>query len=654
MLAGVATRAGVVVVAALATIITLMIAAPVLRAPSTRIFGREIAGRHHDPYTAMEQFARPITLGGVRTQPVTDIAGALLARASGPVAAYNWLVLLSLPLAAIAAYQLARYLGLPHAGATFAALAFAFSPFHLAHAAYHPHIAQVQWLPWYLLALWRCVDRPSTGAVAWLGAATLAVTLSNFYGGLIAATITPVAVFAYWLATRSQYPRPQRRLAITLGSVIAMSLAGLVYVAIAARSLLSDRATLSFPLSDVFLHAARWSSYVTPPVEHPWLGAAALRHWTKAGVTLGLVEHQVYIGFGVMVLAVVALAARATPPPARRAMFAALLAVAATAFVCSLSPEWNAGSFTIPRPSGLLHAIAPMFRSVARFGVVVQLMLALLAGWGVSALLRSGRWRGRVAAALLVALVAIEYVVSPAALSRDVLPTAAHRWLMNQPGNVRALDCTPVSEASAAVPWLTNDRIALVGGRFDDCSEPPADLAQKLAAAGFTHLLIADDTADARVFAAGWVAEGFGPATRIDDVQIFAVMPTRAAIYTEAISGISPREYGRDRSWRWMVTDARWTVVNAATTPRVTTLDVELTAFHHARQLDVHLDGRPVTTITVGVTPAPHSIGPLALTPGAHLLTFHPVDPSQPASSLAPTTDTRPVSVAIGAWHWRD
>ena len=88
------------------------------------------------------------------------------------MAAYNWLVLLSFPLSAAAAYLLARHLLLSPAGATVAALAYAFSPFHLAHAAYHPHIAQTQWMPLYLLALWRCLDHASPAAVGFLGAAT--------------------------------------------------------------------------------------------------------------------------------------------------------------------------------------------------------------------------------------------------------------------------------------------------------------------------------------------------------------------------------------------------------------------------------------------------------------------------------------------------
>ena len=125
-------------VSALAAIVTVVMAAPVLRSPSERLFGRDSVGRHHDPFTVMGQLAQPVSLGAY-SQPATDIPGRLLARLSGPVAGYNWLVLLTFPLSAATAYLLARYLGLSRWGATVAALAYAFSPFHVAHAAYHPY-----------------------------------------------------------------------------------------------------------------------------------------------------------------------------------------------------------------------------------------------------------------------------------------------------------------------------------------------------------------------------------------------------------------------------------------------------------------------------------------------------------------------------------
>src|SRR5688500_10188455 len=118
-------------IAALASIVTVAMAAFVIRAPSERVFGMEIVGRHHDPFTVMEQFEQPVSIG-MYSQPVTDLTGASLARISGTVAAYNWLVLLSFPLSTVAAYLLARHLALSQAGAAVAAIAYAFSPFHIA------------------------------------------------------------------------------------------------------------------------------------------------------------------------------------------------------------------------------------------------------------------------------------------------------------------------------------------------------------------------------------------------------------------------------------------------------------------------------------------------------------------------------------------
>jgi hypothetical protein len=262
--------AEVVAVSALASIVTVVIALPVLRAPSERVFGMEIVGRHHDPFTVMEQFGRPISLA-VYSQPVTDIAGALLTRISGAVAAYNWLVLLSFPLSAAAAYLLARYLALSPAGATVAAMAYAFSPFHVAHAAYHPHVAQTQWVPLYLLALWRCLDDASPAAVGFLVAATVAVTLSNFYGGLIAAVITPVAVAAYWLVkcradAEGKTQKARGQLAITVGSLALIGASGMAYASYAARAVVVNRAAFAFPRADLFRYSAKWWSYLVPPV----------------------------------------------------------------------------------------------------------------------------------------------------------------------------------------------------------------------------------------------------------------------------------------------------------------------------------------------------------------------------------------------------
>jgi hypothetical protein len=647
-------------VSAFAAIVTIAIAAPVVRAPSERVFGMEIVGRHHDPFTVMAQLDRPITFG-VYSQPVTDIGGALLARLSGGVAAYNWIVLLSFPLSAAAAYLLGRHLALSPAGATLGAMAYAFSPFHLAHAAYHPHVAQTQWMPLYLLALWRCLDGASPAAVGALGAATVGVTLSSFYGGLIAAVITPVAAAAYWVVTQRSTTGSIRRLGITVGSLVFFATCGLAYASYAAGAVVADRTAFAFPRGDLFRYSAKWWSYLVPPVDHPLLGAAAHRVWTAVGVREGLLEQQVSLGWGIIALGLIAVfrrLVRESPgddvrQPASVANVSVLVIIAVAALVCSLSPERTIGAFTFVRPSALLYNVVPMFRSYARFGVVVQLMAALLAGIGMDCLRGARTRRAQVVCLAFVALAAGEYAVAPSALWRDVLPTTAHRWVTQQPGRVRVLDCMPLDRESESVLWLTDYRVTLLGGWISDCEEP--NLSRKLAATGYTHLLVRRGTADGQWFANHPSPDGFRVAANFPDAQVFEITARPPEMFTGAMTGFFRREHDAEWTWRWMGRDAAWTIVNTRAQPIVATLGLELSGFHRTRRMEVLLDGRPVENLQpFSVEPARriYQIGPLPVTPGGHELVFHPVEPPTVGGDVIDNGDQRPLSFALGAWQW--
>ena len=176
---------------------TLLMAAPVVLAPSERLFGTgDILGRedpNRDALIVIEQFRG----GRVPTpylQPLTDLPGRALARLVGPVVAYNVLVLATFPLSAAAAYLLARRVVGSHLAAMVAGLAYAFLPFHVTQAAGHPHVAQTQWL--------RCISWPC-GAVSTVRICALrpALRLGRAVApqltGFIAAVLSPVALVAY-------------------------------------------------------------------------------------------------------------------------------------------------------------------------------------------------------------------------------------------------------------------------------------------------------------------------------------------------------------------------------------------------------------------------------------------------------------------------
>lgn len=635
----------------LSMVLTVVMAGPVLWAPSQRIFGAEIVGRHHDPFTVMEQFGRPLARS-LDLQPLTDLPGALVTRLVGPVAAYNAIVLLTFPLSALTAFLLARYLGLPRPASALAALAFAFSPFHLAQSAYHPHIAQTQWIPLFFLALWRCLDRADVEAVAILALAVAGVTLSNLYGGLIAAVLTPIAVAAQWLTRGQRDPSAFRRLAITAAALAVIAAAGVSYASRAAHAPGVPRTGVTFARADLFQFSAKWWSYLVPPLANPLVGRFAGRLWTTAGVPQAAVlEQQVSLGWSVAALAVVAIIARARKSSLHAgAAVPVLAAVGVAALVCSLSPERIIGPITFTRPSAWLYPLVPMFRAYARFGVVVQLMAALLAAIGADWLWRAGTRQARVICVALLSLAALEYTVSPAALWRDVLPTRAHRWIAGQPGALRVLDCAPLTADSQSVRWLSGSRIVLLTEAFDDCAQP--NLGAQMAANRFTHLLVRRRTAEGRWFAEHGRTPGLELAARFPDGEVLTVTAGVPDVYTAAMTGFYAREHDASSSWRWMASEGTWTLVNSRDWPAAGWLDVEMTAFARERSIVVMLDGRTVQTVRVTGARTINRIGPLSLTTGEHTLALRPQQPADRADAFGPSTDRRLLSVAIGRWHW--
>jgi hypothetical protein len=112
------------------------------------------------------------------------------------------------------------------------------------------------------------------------------------------------------------------------------------------------------------------------------------------------------------------------------------------------------------------------------------------------------------------------------------------------------------------------------------------------------------------------------------------------------------REYDDTWTWRWMGPEASWTIVNTSAASIVATVDIDITAFHAARGLMLLVDGVEVQTLTVGGLRRMTRMGPFHLLPGDHTLVFRPCDPPTVADDLMHNGDRRPLSFALGEWHW--
>jgi hypothetical protein len=621
---------------AVALAATLAMAAPVLLAPRERLFGSRDtlvpSDPNRDPLVVIEQL-RTGSVPSPYLQPVTDLPGRALARIVGPVAAYNVLVLATFPLAAAAAYLLARSVLGSHLAALVAGLAYAFLPFHVAQAAHHPHVAQTQWLPLYFLALWRCLDRPDLRRASLLTVATAAVALSNFYGGFIAAVSTPAALVA-WVVVAPRRPVAPvlRRLALTSATLAAA--AGTGFLLAWAGGVGGHVDAYRFPRSDLFLHGARWWSYLLPPVDHPLTGPLSNAVWAGRSEPLALLEQQVGLGWSLLILAAVPLWSAMRGDRSSLAVRSApvLAAVAVIAFACSLSPERTVGGWRLVRPAALLYVVAPMFRAYARFGVVVGLMIALLAGAGAARLWRLPGPGGRRAALLLLGLAAVEGAPFPPWRWRDVLPTRAHRSLATHTGPLRVLDCVPASGISDALaaPLLGHEVAFLGASAFDDCGEPA--LAEKLNALGFTHAVVRGDGAG---FEDGQITEAAaGPPPRL---------------YVARLAGFFARETAGARSWRWMGQTGALRL--AATEPSVgAALLLELRAFPEGRAVEWRLDGQRRGRLETTTEWRWFALPLGTLAPREVSLTLACQEPAVVADDVLHNGDRRAVGLAVGRW----
>jgi hypothetical protein len=415
------------------------------------------------------------------------------------------------------------------------------------------------------------------------------------------------------------------------------------------------RAAFAVLRRELFRYSARWWAYLVPPVEHPALGSWSRQVWDSYGIGPALLEQQVYVGFGVLTLAAVALWAwvRARDRSELR-VIPLLAAIAAMALICSLSPERQILGIRFVRPSALLYLVAPMFRSYARFGVVVQLMIAIVAGVGLTSLWqrRTSVWHTRLARVVAVALVGLtvfEYTPLPWRW-HDVLPTSAHRWLVRQGGAPRVFDCSDSTPSEQATAWLAGYPLGYLEHALPDCGEP--DLAGKLRAIGFTHLLVRARRPEFR-----WLIdhspEGLRTSYRADDGAVFDVTVARPIAYVASLKGLYPREYNRAWTWRWTSGGATLQVENLGAAPHACALDLELAAFGVERHVIVSLNGRRVTDFVVGSDRALYPIGPMLLRPGSNELTIRSVEPPIVAKTLERNEDSRPLAIAVGAWRWR-
>jgi hypothetical protein len=399
---------------------------------------RELVERNQPPFLpgTIDDFNAPEGLAVPWIRSLASISGQLiiwsLAMVFGPLAALNIFILSGFVLSGVAAMLLARRLT-GSAGAGFAAgLALAFYPYAVAKA--HGHYEFAHSWP-IVLALWRMLElqwEPTrrNGVFAGL-AVVVAMTFTPYYI-LLAGILYLTCAIAGLVASRGGNVRAALAAQAWAGGIV---LVYLMFFRVLASASEAGQGLRTNTDAEFNAYSARLYEYLFPHADSvlfgDWTGGWLADHIHGSNSS----ESTLYVGIVVLALAgaaiVLALLRRLTPR--LRQVTWTLVAVAIVAGLCSAPPRYQAAGLSIPMPTEIITAITPTWRVFARFVIVIEVALVLLAAIGLAQLTARLRPQAR---AVVIALVAVLLLV-------DLSPSGGGSNPIGVPSIYRALDGLP-------------------------------------------------------------------------------------------------------------------------------------------------------------------------------------------------------------------
>jgi hypothetical protein len=325
-------------------------------------------------------------LQGVEFVPLSSLVGE--------VAAANLIVLWTFPASALATYALARTVGAGVAGSFLAGVVFAFCPYRIARLAGHYDLLGTEWIPLYLLALFKLAETERISVPRVLAAGALAAAC-----GYTASTYL-VFLALFTLLLLAVRPRIAAR-AVAVGAVAAVLLLPMLHQAYV------DRTSWTYaPYPGADRYVADLASYFTPSPRQNLLGPIAGQAFDE-----NLTETTVFAGYLVLASGLAGLALRKRIPGV-----SFWLTSAAVFLVLSLGTTLRAGGANtgLPLPFTLFTwtPLLEELRAPSRFSVMTMISLAVVLSLVWSHLVRAVRREWLLAFCAALVLIS-EYIALP-------------------------------------------------------------------------------------------------------------------------------------------------------------------------------------------------------------------------------------------------
>ena len=422
-------------------------------------------------FTTLLHYPQGTSLVAHTLNPFNGLLALPLGAVLGPVETYNTIVIFSFVMGGLTAFWLSLEITGSYPGSLLCGYLFTFSEFHFAHGAGHLQLVALEWLPLFLLAFWRLLDRATVRRGVLAGVCLFLVILCDYYYFLFCVLAGAILLGWHLLSQRRNRPWAQRSFVLSLAAFLAVSaaLCGPLLVSLLGFSWRDplvgahDPEQFSLDLLGPLVPGGTWRFA-------EWTG------WYWHHLPGNPSEKSVSWGLGPIALMIVAWASRRTLRP-WIGLWSFLLAFFA---LLALGPRIQLLGQPVdhlPGPFALLVKLFPPLKlagAPVRMSVITSLCVAMIAGAGFSILWRSFT-RARAVAVLLLAVAVVGSWPFPQPLAPAAFPpyVAAMQSLSKEYG---LFDVEDAFGAAQALYDQTAHRLPLAHGYV---SRVPRSVAQR-------------------------------------------------------------------------------------------------------------------------------------------------------------------------------
>jgi len=413
----------------------------------------------------------------------------LLTLMQNEIFAYNFIMLMTFPLAGLAMYLLAVYLTRNKWASFVAGLAYAFCPYHFAHAS-HITLANIQWMPLFILFLFKLHKERTYPNAIFCGLFFALTLLSDTYYGYF--MLVAAATFFIFMMVRKFYRKirklheinftPQvgivKNISLLVVTVFTAAVICFPYIFPILNSYLSGDGKLSVlksyerDIKELQGASATILNYIVPSPNHPLWGGFTSRFEGLLFYGENYQEYNLFIGFFVIIMSIYAFRVWKN---SKKAEVAAkdikkaeemdfsinfFVSLAVVAFLFSLYPVFVLFGKELWLPSAYSYYIVPFFRSIGRFGIVLMLAFSVLMAFGIKFLFeikRVSKFRN-ILVILFSIILLLEFLYVPVKRISDIAPTEeVYSWLKEQPEDILIVEY-PLEEDDTVI-YLFSQRM---------------------------------------------------------------------------------------------------------------------------------------------------------------------------------------------------